>query len=89
MMTEETDQKLEEMTTYAYELSHPKARLSYLDWKKRQVFKNKFLQFFFSLFTIVSLLLSIIERPGYNSWVHAGMFFTLLRLYAKIKENTD
>lgn len=74
MMTEETDQKLEEMTTYAYELSHPKARLSYLDWKKRQVFKNKFLQFFFSLFTIVSLLLSIIERPGYNSWVHAGMF---------------
>ena len=74
MMTEETDQKLEEMTAYAYELSHPKARLSYLDWKKRQVFKNKFLQFFFSLFTIVSLLLSIIERPGYNSWVHAGMF---------------
>jgi len=74
MMTEETDQKLEEMTTYAYELSHPKAKLSYLDWKKRQVFKNKFLQFFFSLFTIVSLLLSIIERPGYNSWVHAGMF---------------
>ena len=74
MMTEETDQKLEEMTTYAYELSHPKARLSYLDWKKRQVFKNKFLQFFFSLFTIVSLLLSIIERPGYNSRVHAGMF---------------
>ena len=74
MMTEETDQKLEEMTVYAYELSHPKAKLSYLDWKKRQVFKNKFLQFFFSLFTIVSLLLSIIERPGYNSWVHAGMF---------------
>ena len=74
MMTEETDQKLEEMTVYAYELSHPKAKLSYLDWKKIQVFKNKFLQFFFSLFTIVSLLLSIIERPGYNSWVHAGMF---------------
>ena len=74
MMTEETDQKLEEMTTYAYELSHPKARLSYLDWKKRQVFKNKFLQIFSGLFTIVSLLLSIIERPDYNSWVHAGMF---------------
>ena len=74
MMTEETDQKLEEMTAYAYELSYPKAKLSYLDWKKRQVFKNKFLQFFFSLFTIVSLILSIIERPGYNSWVHAGMF---------------
>ena len=74
MMTEETDQKLEEMTTYAYELSHPKAKLSYLDWKKRQVFNNKFLQIFSGLFTIVCLLLSIIERPGYNSWVHAGMF---------------
>ncbi|MCY7080885.1 J domain-containing protein [Streptococcus oralis] len=74
MMTEETDQKLEEMTTYAYELSHPKAKLSYLDWKKRQVFNNKFLQLFSGLFTIVSLILSIIERPGYNSWVHAGMF---------------
>ena len=73
MMTEETDQKLEEMTTYAYELSHPKAKLSYLDWKKRQVFKNKFLQIFFSLFTIVSLILSVLERPIYNSWVHAGM----------------
>ena len=74
MMTEETDQKLEEMTVYAYELCHPKARLSYLDWKKRQVFKNKFLQLFSGLFTIVCLLLSILERPGYNSWVHAGMF---------------
>lgn len=74
MMTEETDQKLEEMTVYAYELSHPKAKLSYLDWKKRQVFNNKFLQIFFSLFTIVSLILSVLERPGYNSWVHAGMF---------------
>ena len=74
MMTEETDQKLEEMTSYAYQLCHPNSKISYLVWKKRQVFKNKFLQFFFSLFTIVSLLLSIIERPGYNSWVHAGMF---------------
>ena len=74
MMTEETDQKLEEMTAYAYELSYPKAKLSYLDWKKRQVFKNKFLQFVFGIFMIVSLILSIIERPGYNSWVHAGMF---------------
>ena len=74
MMTEETDQKLEEMTVYAYELSHPKAKLSYLDWKKRQVFNNKLLQLFSGLFTIVSLILSILERPGYNSWVHAGMF---------------
>ena len=74
MMTEETDQKLEEMTAYAYELSYPKVKLSYLNWKKRQVFKNKFLQFVFGIFMIVSLILSIIERPGYNSWVHAGMF---------------
>ena len=74
MMTEETDQKLEEMTAYAYELCHPKVKLAYSDWKKRQVFNNKFLQIFSGLFTIASLLLSIIERPGYNSWVHAGMF---------------
>ena len=74
MMTEETDQKLEEMTNYAYQLCHPNSKISYLVWKKRQVFKNKFLQIFFGLFTIVSLLLSVLERPGYNSWVHAGMF---------------
>lgn len=74
MMTEETDQKLEEMTVYAYELSHPKAKLSYLDWKKRQVFKNKFLQLFFGLFSIVSLILSVLEQPIDNLWVHAGMF---------------
>ena len=73
MMTEETDQKLEEMTAYAYELCHPKAKFSYSDWKKRQVLKNKFLQIFFSLFTIVSLILSVLEQPIYNSWVHAGM----------------
>ncbi|MBZ2095984.1 J domain-containing protein [Streptococcus oralis] len=73
MMTEETDQKLEEMTAYAYELCHPKAKLSYWDWKKRQVFKNKFLQFVFGLFMIVSLILSVLERPIYDSWVHAGM----------------
>ena len=74
MMTDETDQKLEEMTAYAYELCHPKAKLSYLDWKKRQVFKNKFLQFVFGIFLIVSLILSVLERPIYNSWIHAGMF---------------
>ena len=74
MMTEETDQKLEEMTAYAYELCHPKVKLSYSDWKKRQVFKNKFLQFVFGIFMIVSLILSVLERPIYNSWVHAGMF---------------
>ena len=86
MMTEETDQKLEEMTVYAYELSHPKAKLSYLDWKKRQVFNNKFLQIFFSLFTIASLLLSIIERPGYNSWVHAGMFSLFYVYMLKLRQ---
>ena len=88
MMTEETDQKLEEMTVYAYELSHPKAKLSYLDWKKRQVFKNKFLQLFSGLFTIVCLLLSILERPGYNSWVHAGMFSLFYVYMLKLRQTS-
>ncbi|MDU3459362.1 MAG: J domain-containing protein [Streptococcus oralis] len=86
MMTEETDQKLEEMTTYAYELSHPKARLSYLDWKKRQVLKNKFLQIFFILFTLVSLILSVLERPIYNSWVHAGMLSLFYVYMLKLRQ---
>ena len=86
MMTEETDQKLEEMTAYAYELSHPKAKLSYSDWKKRQVLKNKFLQFFFSLFTIVSLILSVLERPIYNSWVHAGMLSLFYVYMLKLRQ---
>ena len=86
MMTEETDQKLEEMTAYAYELSHPKAKLSYLDWKKRQVYKNKFLQIFFSLFTIVSLILSVLEQPIYNSWVHAGMLSLFYVYMLKLRQ---
>lgn len=86
MMTEETDQKLEEMTAYAYELCHPKAKLSYSDWKKRQVFKNKFLQILFSLFTIVSLILSVLEQPGYNSWVHAGMFSLFYVYMLKLRQ---
>lgn len=86
MMTEETDQKLEEMTVYAYELSHPKAKLSYSDWKKRQVLKNKFLQFFFSLFTIVSLILSVLEQPIYNSWVHAGMLSLFYVYMLKLRQ---
>ena len=86
MMTEETDQKLEEMTAYAYELSHPKAKLSYLNWKKRQVFKNKFLQIFFSFFTIVSLILSVLEQPGYNSWVHAGMLSLFYVYMLKLRQ---
>lgn len=86
MMTEETDQKLEEMTAYAYELCHPKAKLSYSDWKKRQVLKNKFLQFFFSLFTIVSLILSVLEQPIYNSWVHAGMFALFYVYMLKLRQ---
>lgn len=86
MMTEETDQKLEEMTAYAYELCHPKAKLSYSDWKKRQVFKNKFLQIFFSLFTIVSLILSVLEEPGYNSWVHAGMLSLFYVYMLKLRQ---
>ena len=86
MMTEETDQKLEEMTAYAYELCHPKAKLSYSDWKKRQVFKNKFLQIFFSLFTIVSLILSVLEQPIYNSWVHAGMLSLFYVYMLKLRQ---
>lgn len=86
MMTEETDQKLEEMTAYAYELCHPKAKLSYSDWKKRQVLKNKFLQFFFSLFTIVSLILSVLEQPIYNSWVHAGMLSLFYVYMLKLRQ---
>ena len=86
MMTEETDQKLEEMTAYAYELCHPKAKLSYSDWKKRQVFKNKFLQILFSLFTIVSLILSVLEEPIYNSWVHAGMFSLFYVYMLKLRQ---
>ena len=73
MMTEETDQKLEEMTSYAYQLCHPNSKISYLVWKKRQVFKNKFLQFVFGLFTIFSLIFSVLEQYAMNSWVHAGM----------------
>ena len=86
MMTEETDQKLEEMTAYAYELSYPKAKFSYSDWKKRQVFKNKFLQIFFSLFTIVSLILSVLEQPIYNSWVHAGMLSLFYVYMLKLRQ---
>lgn len=86
MMTEETDQKLEEMTAYAYELCHPKAKLSYLNWKKRQAFKNKFLQFFFSLFAIVSLILSVLEQPIYNLWVHAGMFSLFYVYMLKLRQ---
>lgn len=86
MMTEETDQKLEEMTAYAYELCHPKAKFSYSDWKKRQVLKNKFLKIFFSLFTIVSLILSVLEEPGYNSWVHAGMLSLFYVYMLKLRQ---
>ena len=86
MMTEETDQKLEEMTAYAYELCHPKAKLSYSDWKKRQVLKNKFLQIFFSLFTIVSLIFSVLEQPIYNSWVHAGMLSLFYVYMLKLRQ---
>ena len=86
MMTEETDQELEEMTAYAYKLCYPKAKLSYSDWKKRQVFKNKFLQFFFSLFTIVSLILSVLEQPNYNSWVHAGMLSLFYVYMLKLRQ---
>ena len=86
MMTEETDQKLEEMTNYAYQLCHPNSKISYLVWKKRQVFKNKFLQFVFGLFTIFSLILSVLEQHAMNSWVHAGMVSLFYVFMLKLRQ---
>ena len=86
MMTEETDKKLEEMTNYAYQLCHPNSKISYLVWKKRQVFKNKFLQFVFGLFTIFSLILSVLEQHAMNSWVHAGMVSLFYVFMLKLRQ---
>ena len=48
--------------------------------------KNKFLQFFFSLFAIVSLILSVLEQPIYNLWVHAGMFSLFYVYMLKLRQ---
>lgn len=72
MMTEETDQKLEEMLVYSFEINRPKSQLSYSSWKKRQFIINKILQFVFAIFTFFCLIQSIHDQPGSNIWVNAG-----------------
>ncbi len=73
-MTEEhCDQKLEEMTTYAYELLVIRRPSSLTLIEKRQYLIISF-SAFWSL-NDCKFDTSIIElNSGYNSWVHAGMF---------------
>ena len=94
MMTEETDQKLEEMTNYAYQLCHPNSKISYLSWIKREVFKNRLLAFIFAILTIISLLLSVYDEPGLNRWLYIGMvslcnYYMYRRLDQPIKEGLN
>ena len=94
MMTEETDQKLEEMTNYAYQLCHPSSKVSYLSWIKREVFKNRLLAFIFATLTIISLLLSVYDEPGLNRWLYIGMvslcnYYMYRRLDQPIKEGLN
>lgn len=90
-MTEETDQKLEEMTNYAYQLCHPNPKVSYLSRIKRDVLKNRLLTFTFATLTIFSFLLSIYDEPGLNRWLYIGMvslynYYMHRRLDQPIKE---
>ena len=90
-MTEETDQKLEEMTNYAYQLCHPNPKVSYLSRIKRDVLKNRLLTFTFATLTIVSFLLSVYDEPGLNRWLYIGMvslynYYMHRRLDQPIKE---
>ena len=94
LMREETDQKLEEMTSYAYQLCHPSSKVSYLSWIKREVFKNRLLAFIFATLTIISLLLSIYDEPGLNRWLYIGMvslynYYMYRRLDQPIKEGLN
>ena len=94
LMTEETDQKLEEMTSYAYQLCHPSSKVSYLSWIKREVFKNRLLAFIFAILTIISLLLSVYDEPGLNRWLYIGMvslcnYYMYRRLDQPIKEGLN
>ena len=91
LMTEETDQKLEEMTNYAYQLCHPNPKVSYLSRIKRDVLKNRLLTFTFATLTIVSFLLSVYDEPGLNRWLYIGMvslynYYMHRRLDQPIKE---
>ena len=94
LMTEETDQKLEEMTSYAYQLCHPSSKVSYLSWIKREVFKNRLLAFTFATLTIISLLLSVYDESGLNRWLYIGMislynYYLYRRLDQPIKEGLN
>ena len=94
LMTEKTDQKLEEMTSYAYQLCHPSSKVSYLSWIKREVFKNRLLAFIFATLTIISLLLSVYDEPGLNRWLYIGMvslcnYYMYRRLDQPIKEGLN
>lgn len=93
-MTEETDQKLEEMTNYAYQLCHPNPKVSYLSRIKRDVLKNRLLTFIFATLTIVSFLLSVYDEPGLNRWIYIGMvslynYYMHRRLDQPIKEGLN
>ena len=94
LMTAETDQKLEEMTNYAYQLCHPNPKVSYLSRIKRDVLKNRFLTFTFETLTIISLLLSVYDEPGLNRWLYIGMvslynYYMHRRLDQPIKEGLN
>ena len=94
LMTEETDQKLEEMTSYAYQLCHPNPKVSYLARIKRDVLKNRLLTFTFATLTIISLLLSVYDEPGLNRWLYIGMislynYYMHRRLDQPIKEGLN
>lgn len=93
-MTEETDQKLEEMTNYAYQLCHPNPKVSYLSRIKRDVLKNRLLTFTFATLTIVSFLLGVYDEPGLNRWLYIGMvslynYYMHRRLDQPIKEGLN
>ena len=91
LMTEETDKKLEEMTSYAYQLCHPNSKVFYFAWIKREVIKNRLLAFTYATLTMVSLMLSVYDKPGSNKWLYIGMvslynYYMHRRLDQPIKE---
>lgn len=91
IMTEETDQKLEEMTAYAYELCYPKSIVPFMIWKKGISAMNKHLLAIFGLLTIFSLIQSFNEKAGSNTWVYIGMlslfYFFLLKKQQRFIES--
>mgnify|MGYP000876307525 FL=1 len=90
IMKEETDQKLEEMTAYAYELCYPKSIVPFMIWKKGLSAINKHLLAIFGLLTIFSLIQSFNEKAGSNTWVYIGMlslfYFFLLKKHQRFIE---